>query len=76
MTDPAWHTHPLAPKMSAFDRHWRIYGRQLQPGDVIKEGDLFDADMGWVPSSLTGVPVKEETRTTYVRPCNAGERAR
>lgn len=73
MTDPAWHTHPRAPRLPTFDRHWVIYGRQLQPGDVIAEGDLFDADVGWLPSSLTGVPVSSFTRTTYVRPCSEGE---
>lgn len=68
MLDPAWHTHPQAPKGLAFDKHWRIYGQLLQPGDVIAEGDLFVAAVGWLPSSLIGEPLSLSCKTTYVRP--------
>src|SRR5689334_21570828 len=43
MREPTWHSHPVL-------HFGAVYGRRLEPGDVVQEGDLvLIGDKGWVP---------------------------
>ena len=62
-SDPAWHAHRNA-------RDCRVYGRRLAVGELIEEGDLFEAPTlrSWSPTHFAGQHVTAGTARAYVRP--------
>lgn len=61
------HTHP---------EDVDVYGQELEPGDVIQEGDLYRAKDSWV--GAVGVAVPNNASSIWVRPlpeppCTVGE---
>jgi len=45
-----------------------IYGRRLEPGEEIQEGDVYDSSSGtWQRSPCPGMTVQEGCTTIWVR---------
>lgn len=56
------HGHPL-------DLSRVIYGRRLNPGEMIKPGDVYDSTSGkWEKAPCPGMAVPEGFHVVWVRP--------
>lgn len=46
-----------------------VFGRQLDPGEVLEETDVYDSTSGnWDPCPVPGLPIGEGNTATWVRP--------
>ena len=55
------HKHPISGD--------EIFGKKLEPGDIIEKKDKFDAESGyWIVSSFAGHPVLAHITVIYIRP--------
>ena len=69
--EATWHAHREAPEC-------RVYGRRLEVGELIEEGDLFESERlrAWAPTELAGLHVPAGAPRAYVRPLPDAKGAR
>ena len=63
MKAPRHHRHPYT--------NLELFGSELEPGDLIQEGDMLAMRQGFVTTTIPGTALKADNNNRYIRPVSS-----